>query len=111
MPHPWRHSRPGWMWLWVCWLGTHSFLGQPVPVRHHPLGEKLPPHIQPKPPLSQFKTIPLLQVVTEELFHYDLSCSSIKDVFEFCSLVVNFIISLNTVHVYIFFLKICLENR
>ena len=27
-------------------------------VRHHPLGEKLPPHIQPKPPLSQFKTIP-----------------------------------------------------
>jgi len=26
-------------------------------VRHHPLGEKLPPHIQPKPPLSQFKTI------------------------------------------------------
>ena len=58
MPHPCRHSRPGWMWLWVCWLGTHSFLGQPVPVRHHPLGEKLPPHIQPKPPLSQFKTIP-----------------------------------------------------
>jgi len=27
-------------------------------VHHHPLGEKLPPHIQPKPPLSQFKTIP-----------------------------------------------------
>ena len=27
-------------------------------VRHHPLGEKLPPHIQPKPPLSQLKTIP-----------------------------------------------------
>jgi len=25
---------------------------------HHPLGEKLPPNIQPKPPLSQFKTIP-----------------------------------------------------
>ena len=27
-------------------------------VRHHPLGEKLPPNIQPKSPLSQFKTIP-----------------------------------------------------
>ena len=27
-------------------------------VRHHPLGEKLLPHIQPKPPLSQSKTIP-----------------------------------------------------
>jgi len=39
-------------------------MGHPQPpwatcsVRHHPLGEKLPPHIQPKPPLSQFKTIP-----------------------------------------------------
>ena len=27
-------------------------------VRHHPLGEKSPLRIQPKPPLSQFKTIP-----------------------------------------------------
>jgi len=39
-------------------------MGHPQPpwatcsVRHHPLGEKLPPNIQPKPPLSQFKTIP-----------------------------------------------------
>jgi len=39
-------------------------MGHPQPpwatcsVRHHPLGEKLPPHIQPKPPLSQFKPIP-----------------------------------------------------
>jgi len=38
-------------------------MGHPQPpwatcsVRHHPLGEKLPPNIQPKPPLSQFKTI------------------------------------------------------
>ena len=38
--------------------GIHNLLGQPVPVRHHPLSEKLPPNIQPKPPLSQFKTIP-----------------------------------------------------
>ena len=36
----------------------HNLLGQPVPVRHHPLGEKLLPNIQPKPPPSQFKTIP-----------------------------------------------------
>jgi len=28
-------------------------LGNLGTVRHHPLGEKLPPHIQPKPPLSQ----------------------------------------------------------
>ena len=28
-------------------------------VRHHPLGEKLPPNIQTKPPLSQFNTIAL----------------------------------------------------
>jgi len=39
-------------------------MGHPQPpwamcsVRHHPLGEKLPPNIQPKSPLSQFKTIP-----------------------------------------------------
>jgi len=38
--------------------GIHSLLGQPVPVCHHPLCEKPPPNIQPKPPLSQFKTIP-----------------------------------------------------
>jgi len=37
--------------------GIHSLLGQPVPVRHHPLGGKLPPNIQPKPSLPQFKTI------------------------------------------------------
>jgi len=37
---------------------SRSLLGQPVPVRHHLLGEKLPPNIRPKPPLSQIKTIP-----------------------------------------------------
>ena len=37
--------------------GLHNLRGQPVPVRHHPMCEKLPPNIQPKPPLSQFKTI------------------------------------------------------
>ena len=21
VPHPWRHSRPGWMWLWAAWSG------------------------------------------------------------------------------------------
>jgi len=21
MPHSWRHSRPGWMWLWAAWSG------------------------------------------------------------------------------------------
>ena len=38
--------------------GIHNLLGQPVPVRHHPLSEKLPPDMSHKPPLSQFKTIP-----------------------------------------------------
>ena len=39
-------------------------MGHPQPpwatcsVRHHPLGENLPPNIQPKPPLSQSQTIP-----------------------------------------------------
>ena len=39
-------------------------MGHPQPpwatcsVRHHPLGEKLPPHNQPKPPMSQFKPFP-----------------------------------------------------
>ena len=37
--------------------GIYNLLGQPIPVRHHPLSEKLPPNIQPRPPLSQFKTI------------------------------------------------------
>ena len=26
MPHPWRHSRPGWMWLWAAW----SMVGDPA---------------------------------------------------------------------------------
>jgi len=38
--------------------GIHSLLGQPVPVRHPPVCEKIPSNIQPKPPLSQFKNIP-----------------------------------------------------
>ena len=39
-------------------------MGHPQPpwatcsVHHHPLGKKFPLDIQPKPPLSQFKTIP-----------------------------------------------------
>jgi len=45
--------------------GIHSLLGQPVPVCHPPLCEKLLPNIQPKPPLSQFKTIlPVLSLST-----------------------------------------------
>jgi len=36
----------------------YNLLGQPAPVPHHPLCEKRLPNIQPKPPLSQFKTIP-----------------------------------------------------
>jgi len=45
-------------------------MGHPQPpwatcsVRHRPLGEKLPPHIQPKAPLSQFKTISPCPVTT-----------------------------------------------
>ena len=50
-PHP--------TWPWIPpEMSIHNFLGQPVQVQHHPLCEKLPPNIQPKPPLPQFKTIP-----------------------------------------------------
>ena len=42
--------------------GIHNLLGQHVPVCQHPLGKKLLPNIQPKPPLSQFKTIPLCPI-------------------------------------------------
>ena len=31
--------------------GIHNLLGQPVPVCRQALSEKLPPNIQPKPPL------------------------------------------------------------
>ena len=41
-----------------------GILRQPVPVCHHLLCEKLLPNIQPKPPLSQFKTIPLCPLIT-----------------------------------------------
>jgi len=44
------HIRPGPECL-QGW-GAHSLLGQPVPAHHHPLGEKLPPRIELKPPVS-----------------------------------------------------------
>ena len=50
------HIQPGLECLQV-W-GIRNLLGQPAPVCHHPLCEKLLPNIQPKPPLSQFETIP-----------------------------------------------------
>jgi len=37
------HIQPGLEWLQE-W-DIHNLLGQPVPVRHHPLCEKLPPNI------------------------------------------------------------------
>jgi len=38
--------------------GTHSLLGQPVQCVTTLWGKNLPPNVQPKPPLSQFRTIP-----------------------------------------------------
>ena len=58
--------------------GIHNLQGQPVPVPHHPLGEKLPPNIQRKPPLSQFKTIPPCPVTIhpcKQLFPLLFICS------------------------------------
>ena len=55
-------------------------MGHPQPpwatcsVRHHPLGEKLPPHIQPKPPLSQFKTIPPCPITIHLVSSHSPSC-------------------------------------
>ena len=57
-------SRPGCPEPHPAWPWMPAGMGHPQPpwatcsVHHHPLGEKLPPHIQPKPPLSQFQTIP-----------------------------------------------------
>ena len=58
--------------------GSHSLLVQPVPVCHHSLGEKLPSNIQPKSPLSQFKTIPPCPITIhshEQLFPLLCICS------------------------------------
>ena len=52
----------------------HNLLGQPVPVCHHPLCEILPPSIQPKPPLSQFKTFPLVLSVSTLVNSRSPSC-------------------------------------
>jgi len=43
--------------------GIHSLLG------HHPLGEELRLHIQPKPPLSQFRTIPPCPITVHRHSH------------------------------------------
>lgn len=42
-------------WAWCC----DHFPGGPVPVSSHPLGKKLLPGIQPKPPLTQLHEISL----------------------------------------------------
>ena len=58
--------------------GIHNLLGQPVPGRHHPLSEKLPPNIEPIPPLSPFKTIPPCPITThphKQLFPLLFICS------------------------------------
>ena len=57
-------SSPGCPEPHPAWPSMPAGMGHPQPpwatcsVRHHPLGEKLLPNSQPKPPLSQFKTIP-----------------------------------------------------
>ena len=55
--------------------GIHNLLGQPVPVRHHPLCEKLPPNIQPKSLSSLFKLYASTQLISVES-HFK---STIKD--------------------------------
>ena len=56
--------------------------GQPVPVCHYPLSEKLPPNIKPKPPLSQFKTIlPVLSLSTlVNRYFSSTECSTLCEV-------------------------------
>jgi len=44
MPHPWRHSRPGWMWLWAAWL----LVGDPAHSRGLELDDHCGP-FQPRP--------------------------------------------------------------
>jgi len=56
-------TRPGCSEPHPAWPSMPPGMGHPQPpwatcsVRHHPLSEKLPPNIQPKPLMSQFKTI------------------------------------------------------
>ena len=65
--------------------GIHNLLGQPVPVCHHPLSEKLPPNIQPKPPLSQFKTIPPCPITIHP-------CKQLSPLLFICSLGMDLVI-------------------
>ena len=59
MPPGMGHPQPPW--------ATYS-------VHHHPLGEKLLPTIQPKPPLSQFKTIPRFLLLSTLVNSLSPSC-------------------------------------
>ena len=85
----WRHSRPGWMWLWAAWSQMPPGMGhpqppwgqdiqpptgQPVPVRHHPLCEKLLPNIQPEPPRLSLKPFSLVLSLFTLVNNHSLSC-------------------------------------
>ena len=67
---PKSHIQPGLECL-QGW-GIHSLLGQPVPVCHHPLSEKLPPKTQPKPP--SFKPFPLVLSLPTLVNSHSPSC-------------------------------------
>jgi len=54
--------------------GIHSLLGQSVPVRHHPLSEKLPPNIYPKPPHLSLKPFPLVLSLSTLVNSHSPSC-------------------------------------
>ena len=75
--------------------GIHNLIGQPVPVRHHPLGEKFPPNIQinlPCPSLKPFQfPFPLVfqvflvcAVQVRELKTQPVS--KIKNIFKHCKI-------------------------
>jgi len=68
----WSHIQSGLECL-LGW-GIHSLLGQPVPLCHHPLCEKLLPNIQPKPPCLNLKPFPLVLSLSTLANSYSPSC-------------------------------------
>jgi len=66
-------QHPAWPWM-PAGMGHPQPPWAPCSVRHHPLCGKIPPKIQPKPPLSQFKTIlpcPIkVRVFRDLIFHF-----------------------------------------
>ena len=63
MPHPWRHSRPGWMWLWAAWAAGWQ------PCRGLELDDHSGP-FQPRPFYDSMKGPCCIAEVGEKRWHF-----------------------------------------